>query len=138
MSKYEMINNQGEHTIRDTETGLYFGGYDFMGSIDWVDLEAAYTSADEMEIRQMLADMEAAETPVRVNVGYEIIRSMRLDAKHEIVIGKHPTAPSSYVCWDCTNGDDYNNGGYCSSFRQALLIMAERITNRYDWLPVEA
>lgn len=146
MSKYEMTNfregNDMVYSIRDAETGLFFGGYNFMGSIDWVDRNTAYTSADQMEIYQMLVDMEASESTTstgskRETAGYEIVSSVKIDDKHEIVIGKHPTAPARYVCWDCTNGDSYSNGGYCMSFRQALLIMAERITSRYDSLPVE-
>lgn len=73
----------------------------------------------------------------RINAGYTIVTALRIDATHEIVIGHNPAAPAPYVCWDCRNGDDYNTGGYCQSYRQALLVMSERIRNRYDYLPRE-
>lgn len=73
----------------------------------------------------------------RINCGYEIIASIPTDNTHELVIGRHPTAPAKYVCWDCTNGDNYNNGGYCQTYRQALAVVAERINNRYDYLARE-
>ena len=73
----------------------------------------------------------------RENAGYKIIAAIPTGKNHEIVIGHHPTAPAPFVCWDCRNGNDYDNGGYTLSYRQALLVMAERIENRYDYLPVE-
>ena len=76
---------------------------------------------------------------MRENAGYEIIQSIKTGKNSEIVIGKatNPKRPAQYVCWDCTNGTDYNNGGYTMNYRQALAVMAERITNRYEYLPVE-
>lgn len=73
----------------------------------------------------------------RVNVGYRIIQSIKLDERHEIVIGMHPTAPAPYVVWDCTNGDSYDTGAYTSTYRQALYAVAERINRRYEFLPLE-
>ena len=69
--------------------------------------------------------------------GYTIIQAISLDAAHEIVIGYNPFAVAQYVCWDCTNGDDYNTGSYCQTYRQALLVLSERLHDRYDWLPLE-
>lgn len=76
----------------------------------------------------------------RINEGYEIIASVPTDDRHEIVIGHatNPKRPAQYVCWDCTGGSDYNNGGYTRTYRQALAVMAERITNRYEYLAIEA
>ena len=76
----------------------------------------------------------------RINAGYKIIESVRTGINSEIVIGHavNPSRPAQYVCWDCINGNDYNNGGYTMSYRQALAVMAERINNRYEYLPVEA
>lgn len=71
----------------------------------------------------------------RINVGYSIVSALRIDARHEIVIGRHPTAPAPFVCWDCADGNDYTNGGYCQTMRQALLVLSERIRARYDFLP---
>lgn len=73
----------------------------------------------------------------RVNAGYRIIQSIKLDGRHEIVIGMHPTAPARYVVWDCTGGDSYDTGAYTSTYRQALYAVAERIKRRYEFLPVE-
>ena len=67
----------------------------------------------------------------RINAGYEIVESVRLDDSHEYVIGVHPTAPARYVCWECINGDNYHTGKYCFSYRQALHAMAERILHHY-------
>ena len=73
----------------------------------------------------------------RTCANYEIIQALRTGSNTEIVIGHNPAAAAPYVCWDCRNGDDYNTGGYCSTYRQALLILAERIHDRYEWLPIE-
>lgn len=70
-------------------------------------------------------------------VGYKIVTAVSIDAEHELVIGRHPTAPAKFVCWDCRAGDDYHNGGYCQTYRQALLVLAERIKNRYNYLPID-
>lgn len=74
---------------------------------------------------------------IRVNAGYRIIQSIKLDGRHEIVIGMNPMVPARYVVWDCTDGDSYDTGAYTSSYRQALYAVAERIKRRYDFLPVE-
>lgn len=73
----------------------------------------------------------------RINCGYEIIASIPTDKTHELVIGHSPKRVAHYVCWDCVNGDNYSNGGYCETYRQALAILAERINNRYDYLARE-
>ena len=72
----------------------------------------------------------------RINAGYTIIASLPLDARHEFVIGMRPTPDCApFVVWDCTDKDDYNNGGYCNEYRQALEIISDRIRTRYDYLP---
>ena len=151
MSKYEItkirsMDNEVRYVIYNKEEHAFFAGYDFMGGVDWeysnVPSEACELTAED-DPEQIVKDLESAdepdepETSVRENAGYEIIQSLRIDSKHEIVIGRHPTAPAKYVCWDCTNGNDYNNGGYTMNYRQALAVLAERITSRYDSLPVE-
>lgn len=131
------------YTVMRKEDGYFFRGYDFMGSVNWDEKYDPYENMTKDEAQQIISDLVSADepagpSPVRSCSGYEIVRSIQLDPGHEIVIGRHPSAPASYVCWDCTNGNDYNNGAYCLNFRQALLVLAERITNRYDLLPVEA
>lgn len=152
MSKYE-IRQQTIYTgetklvIVNTEIGMYayFCGYDFMGSAEWKSdiMEAYYMDREEAE--QIFKDLEAGEETAepeqakRINAGYEIIQSIKTGKNSEIVIGKatNPQQPSQYVCWDCSNGDNYNNGGYTMNYRQALAVMAERITNRYEYLPID-
>lgn len=145
MSKYDIFVPAGEKrpAIRIMEHGkdTYFAGYDFMGSVDWSDDISQAERFDTLdEARQIVSDLEAADAPAdppRACAGYLIIQSLRLDPAHELVIGHNPRAAAPYVCWDCTNGDDYNNGGYAATFRQSLLILAERIQNRYNYLPFE-
>ena len=150
MSKYEIsqirsMNNEVRFVIYNREEHAFFAGYDAMGSVEWeyskVPSEKCELTAED-DPEQIIKDLESADEPAepakRINEGYEIIRSLAIDSKHEIVIGKHPTAPATYVVWDCYKGDDYSNGGYCMTFRQALYIIAERINTRYDNLPVEA
>lgn len=74
----------------------------------------------------------------RTCAGYKIVRSLRIDDAHEIVIGKAPNAPAQYVCWYCSNGNSYDTGAYCQTFRQALLVLAERIQKGYFTLPLDA
>lgn len=76
----------------------------------------------------------------RINEGYEIVVSIPVGDGHELVIGhaSNPRRPAQYVCWDCSNGSNYSNGGYTKSYRQALAILAERINRQYEYLPVEA
>ena len=47
----------------------------------------------------------------RKNAGYTIVQSLKI-GNTEFVIGHHPTAPSPYVTWECTNGDNYFWGHY--------------------------
>ena len=119
----------------------FFAGYDFMGSVIWVDDRHEALAMDPDEAQQILEDLEAADEPseaVRSNAGYEIVRSLRIDSTHEIVIGLNPDAPSKYVVWDCINGENYHTGFYCLNFRQALRDMADRIIGRNEALPMEA
>ena len=74
---------------------------------------------------------------MRENAGYIIITSVPVDNRFEIVIGRHPSAPAKYVCWDCKDRTDYHNGGYCQTYRQAMQVMAERIHNMYDCIPFD-
>ena len=76
----------------------------------------------------------------RINEGYEIVASIPTSNRHEIVIGHaiSPRTPAQYVCWNCTDGDNYHNGGYATTYRQALAVVAERINRQYEYLPTEA
>ena len=74
----------------------------------------------------------------RENAGYAIFQTVRLDQRTELVIGHNPAAASPLVVWDCYDSDNYNNGEYCSTYRKALEIIADRIRSRYDFLPMTA
>lgn len=71
----------------------------------------------------------------RVNANYEIIASVPLDRTHEIVVGRNPAAAAPYVCWYCHNGNDYDTGIYCGTFRDAMEAMSERIKANLDYTP---
>lgn len=145
MIKYDIFVPAGEKRpcirIMDRGHETYFCGYNFMGGDEWTDdigQAARYDSLEEA--RQIVHDLEAADEPAdppRACAGYIIIQALRLDPSHEIVIGHNPRAAAPYVCWDCVNGNDYNTGGYCQDYRQALLVMSERIHDRYSFLPRE-
>lgn len=63
----------------------------------------------------------------RINQGYEIVECCTIGST-ELVIGHHPTAPNSYVCWYCKNGTDYFWGSYCNSLEAAR----EKLNERYQ------
>ena len=64
--KYEIIvirdaNMEQKYIITNTETKSFFAGYDFMGSIDWVQATNEAYMMDLDEAESILKDMEAAE-----------------------------------------------------------------------------
>lgn len=78
----------------------------------------------------------------RENAGYKIIESFTYHVNSEvgtqsddyepkakeIVVGYKPKAPSEYVCWFCSDGNDYNFGVYTNSFEAAHEKAIERLT----------
>lgn len=64
-SKYEVIMNRNwedhRYIVTDTEERKFFAGYDFMGSVNWVDSDAEATVMDVEEAQQIAKDLEAAE-----------------------------------------------------------------------------
>lgn len=76
----------------------------------------------------------------RINEGYSIITAIPTGKDTEIVIGHalNPHRPAQYVVWDCKGKCNYNNGGYTMNYRQALEVLANRIKQYYDFLPVDA
>lgn len=146
MSKYDIFPaTDGTHYIRQGDGTpanpfQYFAGYDFMGSVNWDDFNHASRFDTMEEAIQIVSDLESADEPAeppRACAGYIIIQAIRLDPSHEIVIGHNPRAAAPYVCWYCRNGNDYDTGGYCQTYRQALLALSERLHNMYDSLPRE-
>ena len=74
----------------------------------------------------------------RINANYEIVNTIRINKRTEIVIGHNPKAPSPYVCWKCYDGNNYESGDYCLSYRGAMQALIKKIDlNIYD-VPMEA
>ena len=75
----------------------------------------------------------------RINAGYKIVQSIRINPTEEIVIGHavNPARPAQYVCWNCINGEKYFNGTYVCTYRVALSTACERIARQYDDIAVE-
>lgn len=142
IKQHELPTGEMKNVIFSTENEIYFVGYDFMGSAEWEEnIDDAY-QMDIDEAEQILKDLVGSDEQIEEKTkreceGYEIVQSLRLDSIHEIVIGKHPTAPAKFVCWYCNNGNDYYSGAYTSTYRQALAVIAERIQKSYDNLPVD-
>lgn len=61
----------------------------------------------------------------RRNAGYTITDSIHI-GKAEFVIGEHPKAPSPYVTWECSDGDNYFWGHYFPDRRSAEKNLIER------------
>ena len=62
-SKYEVITWHGKYIVTDTESKKFFAGYDFMGSVEWVDNQDE-AEANELEYaEQYKADLESADEP---------------------------------------------------------------------------
>ena len=65
----------------------------------------------------------------RVNVGYEIISSFTVYKGFEYVIGYNKNAAAPFVVWDCSGGNDYSNGRYFSTYKEAAKLFCEFIKN---------
>ena len=66
MSKYSTIhasNGFAEGTILKNDSGKYFGGYDFMGSVNWLETTYDAVLMDDDEAEQIISDLEAADEP---------------------------------------------------------------------------
>ena len=57
----ERVNTTNMFTIKNKETGEYFDGYDFMGSIDWNPSRVSCKWMGYDEAYQILADLNAME-----------------------------------------------------------------------------
>lgn len=64
---------------------------------------------------------------MRINAGYIIIDSRRINAGNELVIGYNVAAPAPYVCWYCKGGNDYYWGMYCGTLKDAMTALEERL-----------
>lgn len=68
----------------------------------------------------------------RINAGYQIVSAIQITETEELVIGKNMNAPSPFVVWDCSGGNNYNTGRYCNSYRQAVRILGELLKRYAD------
>jgi len=63
--KYEVILNRDmkdrAYIITDTENRKFFAGYDFMGSVDWVDNDTDARKMSKDEAEQIASDLESAD-----------------------------------------------------------------------------
>lgn len=63
----------------------------------------------------------------RVNAGYEIISTVAIGKRTEIVIGRNEKAPGAFVCWYCIDGSDYHTGAYFNNYASAVKRLIERV-----------
>ena len=61
----------------------------------------------------------------RINAGYEIIRSFSV-GDTEFVLGRNVYAPSQFVTWECSNGNNYFWGHYFSNYSSAMADLFDR------------
>ena len=63
--KYEVILNRDrknrKYIVTDTESKKFFAGYDFMGSVEWVDEDTEATAMELDEAEQIASDLESAD-----------------------------------------------------------------------------
>lgn len=62
-SKYEVIAWHGKYIVTDTESKKFFAGYDFMGSVEWVDSQDKAETNELEYAEQYKADLESADEP---------------------------------------------------------------------------
>ena len=61
----------------------------------------------------------------RINAGYEIIKSIPV-GDTEFVLGRNIYAPSQFVTWECSNGNNYFWGHYFSELDFAMSDLFDR------------
>lgn len=69
---------------------------------------------------------------LRVNANYIITDSIHIGNK-ELVLGVHSTAPSQFVTWECTGGNDYNWGHYHSDLLSATKDLLGRANEELEY-----
>ena len=69
----------------------------------------------------------------RKNAGYTITDSIHI-GKAEFVIGEYPKAPSPYVTWECSGGNNYFWGHYFPDRRSAEKNLLERAQAELTYL----
>lgn len=70
---------------------------------------------------------------IRVNQGYIITSSVHI-GEAEYVMGVSTKAPSQYVTWKCSNGEDYYWGHYFSDRLAAEKDLVTRAQEEVEYL----
>lgn len=65
---------------------------------------------------------------IRINAGYRIIETVRIDTSLEVVLGVlEGSYGTQYVTWQCKNGNNYFWGRYFDDFDAARRNLFKRV-----------
>ena len=65
---------------------------------------------------------------IRVNEGYRIIETVRIDTSLEVVMGQLETSYGmQYVTWRCTNANNYYYGHYFGNYEECRRDLFKRV-----------
>lgn len=68
---------------------------------------------------------------IRVNAGYRIIETVRIDTSLEVVMGQNMSDQGTpYVTWLCRNATDYYWGNYRDDYDDCRRHLFERVLNQ--------
>lgn len=71
----------------------------------------------------------------RMNAGYEIIESIRIEENTEVVLGKKETPfGTRYATWYCRDKANYNHGHYIDDYKVAKHDLLQRSLRELDYL----
>ena len=71
---------------------------------------------------------------MRENVGYTVIKSIKLP-HCEFVLGEKENATvAKYVTWRCVNSKDFYYGHYIDSLEMAILDLYERVNEEIEFI----
>lgn len=68
---------------------------------------------------------------IRVNAGYRIIETVRIDTTLEVVMGQNTSDQGTpYVTWLCRNATDYYWGDYRDDYDERRRRLFERVLDQ--------
>lgn len=68
---------------------------------------------------------------IRVNAGYRIIETVRIDTTLEVVMGQNTSDQGTpYVTWLCRNATDYYWGDYRDDYDECWRRLFERVLDQ--------
>lgn len=68
---------------------------------------------------------------IRVNAGYLIIETVRIDTTLEVVMGQNTSDQGTpYVTWLCRNATDYYWGDYRDDYNECRRRLFERVLDQ--------